>query len=40
MVSRKLFEAEEVSGSATYKQSKTVWVLSFKVILFIQFVTE
>ena len=26
MVPRALFEAREVTGSATYKQSKTVWI--------------
>ena len=29
-------EARKVAGSATYKQSQTAWVLSFKISLFIQ----
>ena len=35
-VPRRLFEAGTVAGSAKYKQSQTVWALSFKFTLFIQ----
>ena len=40
MVPRTMFEARKVAGSATYKQSKTVYevVLSFKVNLLVQFI--
>ena len=37
-VTRTLFVARKVAGTATYKQSKTVWHCTFNVTLFIQFI--